>query len=261
MISAVAEFAVAGDRGLDVFRRVDDSNQRRYRYECIATVSGPSDAVTAHQDYANAHPERVLAAVARYRELGFLRQDFALGQPASYPRAGETGSPLIVFLYLDFFRMWQIAEHEIARLTALVPGGTGVSGPEISAVLKLLLDFNRLNSAGPLIAAFLPQLLESAARGKDDKWENAGYALRMIGDLQMRSGQPAAALAAYEGALALGDNPHRRGLAIRAGHAAGDRDATSRHLEAYVWQWHLPDALQVIRDAQTAGQTGEMTRP
>lgn len=261
MISAVAEFAVAGDMGLDVFRRVDDRNQRRYRYECIATVAGNADDVTAHQDYAAEHPERVLAAAARYRELSFLHQSVVLGQPASYPRACDTGSPMAVFLYLDFFRMWQIAEREIARMTALAPGDAGYSGPEMSAVLKLLLDFNRLHDAEPLIEAFLPQLLERAARGKDDKWENAGYALRMIGDLQMRRGQPAAALRAYAGALALGDNPHRRGLAIRAAHAAADRDATSRHLEAYVRQWPLPDALQAIQGAQANGKSGEMTTP
>ncbi|WP_071795815.1 hypothetical protein [Natronohydrobacter thiooxidans] len=259
MISAVAEFAVAGDIGLDVFRRVDDRNQRRYRYECIATVSGPSDRMIAHLDHASKHPERVQAAIERYRGTGFLQQGFALGQPASYPRAGGAGSPLTVFLYLDFFRMWQIAEQEIARMTALVPPDGGYSGPEISNVLKLLLDFNRLRSAEPLIAAFLPQLLDMAARGKDDKWENAAYALRMIGDLQMRNGQPAAALAAYEGSLTLGDNPHRRGLAIRAAHAAGDTGATSRHLEAYVSKWRLPEALQAIREEQDVGQSGEVT--
>lgn len=259
MISAVAEFAVAGDMGLDVFRRVDDRNQRRYRYECLATVSGPSDTVSAYQDHAAQHPDRILAAVARYRDTSFLQQGFALGQPASYPRAEETGSPFTVFLYLDFFRMWQIAEQEIARMTALVPEETGYAGPEISAVLKLLLDFNRLRSAGPLINAFLPQLLATAARGKDDKWENAAYALRMIGDLQMRSGQPAAALVAYEASLTLGDNPHRRGLAIRAAHATEDGDATLRHLEAYARQWRLPEPLQAIREAHAARQSGEMT--
>jgi hypothetical protein len=259
LISAVAEFAVAGDMGLDVFRRVDDRNQRRYRYECIATVSGPSDSVIAHQDHAIRHPERVLAAVAQYSEAQILTQRFALGESASYPRAGQGGTAFAVFQYLDFFRMWQIAEQEIARVTALVATGAACSGPEISAVLKLLLDFNRLRSAEQLISAFLPQLLEIAARGKDDKWENAAYALRMIGDLQMRSGQPAAALVAYEGSLALGDNPHRRGLAIRAAHGAGDRNATSRHLEAYARQWRLPEPLQAIRDAHAARQSGEMT--
>lgn len=257
MLGGVTEFAVAGDFGTDVFRRVDESNQRRYRYECIATVSDTDGAVQVYHDHARRHPQTVHKAVDRWREAQFLKHPFALGDPASYPGAVDIGSPLGLFVYVDFFRMWQIADQEICRMLGLAQAGTLSTGPEISTVLRLLLDFNRIRHAQPMIVAFLPALKDAALAGKDDKWQNVGFSLRMIGDLQFRAGLPAEALAAYELALSLGDNPHRRGLAIRAASAAQDRDAVQKHLAAYTERWPLPEVLAEIGRAIARTPAGD----
>jgi len=256
VLGGVAEFAVAGDHGKDVFRRVDDTNQRRYRYECIATVLEPCGTIRSYSEHARKHPDKVQAAVARFHQSPFLKHPVTLGDPASYPKATEINRPLDLFLYLDFFRMWQIAEQEISRMADLATSGTSCTGPEISSVLRLLLDFNQIRRAQPLIAAFIPGLKAIAATGNDDKWQNTGFSLRMIGDLQIRAGQPADALATYEQAIALGDNPHRRGLAIRAAHAAQQAHATIAHLAAYESRWPLPELLAEIRRTVAQSDTG-----
>jgi len=256
VLGGVAEFAVAGDLGTDVFRRVDDANQRRYRYECIATVLERCGTVSAYNDHARKHPDKVQAAVARFHQTPFLQRAVILGDPASYPKAAEINRPLDLFLYLDFFRMWQIAEQEINRMSELAQSGTSGTSPEISSVLRLMLDFNQIRRAHPLIAAFMPALKAIAATGKDDKWQNTGFSLRMIGDLQFRAGQPADALATYEQAILLGDNPYRRGLAIRAAHAAQQPHATIAHLAAYESRWPLPEPLAEIRRTVAQSDTG-----
>ena len=257
MIDGISEFAVSGEFGTDVFRRVDDKNQRRYRYECVATVSDQETVLTAHAEHAEKHPERVLAAAKRFARDGVSHASFALGDPASYPRARAGGSSSEIFLYLDFFRLWQIAEQEIARMTAFGQSGKTSTMPEISAVLRLALDFNRVRDGRYLAAAFMPQLLAVAETGKDDRWQNAGYSLRMVGDLHMRAGDPKAALAAYEASILLGDNRFRRGLAIRAAHAADLRDETLLHLEAYQRRWSLPDWIETIRNSLVLTPPGE----
>ncbi len=258
MKDAISEFAVAGETGTDVFRRVDDRNQRRYRYECIATVSDGGTGFAAHMDYAEKHPERVFTAAKRFAQGGVLDVRFALGHPVGYPRATATGATSEIFLYLDFFRMWQIAEREIVRMSELARTASSVSPPEISAVLRLVLDFNRLRDARVLVEGFMPQLLAVSATGKDDKWQNAGFSLRMVGDVHMRAGDPAAALLAYEAAILLGDNPNRRGLAVKAAHAAGRRDETLLHLEAYQRRWSLPDRIDAIRNSLVPQLSGDI---
>lgn len=258
MKDGITEFAVAGDFGIDVFRRMDDQNQRRYRYECVATVSDGEAVVVAHSDYASHHPDRILSAAKRFAQGGFAQATFALGDATGYPRAGAARTTSEIFLYLDFFRLWQIADQEIARMTALAQSGAACSMPEISAVLRLVLDFNRVRDAQPLIAGFTPQLLAVASTGKDDKWQNAGYALRIVGDLQMRAGDPLAALKAYEASILLGDNRYRRGLAIKAAHAAELRDETLLHLDAYQRRWSLPDWLDAIRNSLVPQPSGEL---
>lgn len=254
MQHGVAEFAVQGEQGLDIFRRVDDRNQRRYRYECIATVTAPDTQLVAYAERAETYPERMFEAAQRFSAIQELHSPFALGVPDQYPRADSMGAALDLFLYLDFFRLWQIAQQEIARMTTVAQSDRPAAVPEIASVLRLALDFNRLRAARALIDGFKPQLLDVAATGKDDRWQNAGYALRMVGDLQMRLGDPVAALAAYDGAIALGDNRHRRGLAIKAAYAAGLQQESVMHLQAYQRKWPLPDRLDAIR-ASLAPQT------
>ena len=256
MLGGVAEFAVTGDFGTDVFRRVDDANQRRYRYECIATALADSDVVTAHHDFARKHPDRVQAAIERFRSAAFLQKPVCLGTPASYPTATDVARPLELFVYLDFFRMWQIADQEISRMSELARSGGTFTGPEISSALRLLLDFNQIRRAQTLIASVLPHLRQTAQTCKDDKWQNAGFSLRMIGDLELRAGRPADALAAYELAIALGDNPHRRGLAVHAAHAAHKPCETLAHLKAYEDRWPLPQPLAEIQRIVAQHDTG-----
>lgn len=255
-MGGVAEFAVTGDFGTDVFRRVDDANQRRYRYECVATIREDSGVVTAHSDFARKHPDKVQSAIDRFRSTAFLHQPINLGNPASYPSATDVMRPLELFVYLDFFRMWQIAEQEIVRMSDLARSGDVCTGPEISAVLRLMLDFNQILRAQTLITAFMPRLRHVAQTGKDDKWQNTGFSLRMIGDLEFRAGRPAEALEAYELAILLGDNPHRRGLAIQAAFAAQKQHETIAHLEAYEDRWPLPQPLAEIRRTVAQRDTG-----
>ncbi|MFN7002537.1 MAG: hypothetical protein ACK4NW_03770 [Roseinatronobacter sp.] len=257
MQDMIAEFAVAGDFGTDVFRRVDDRNQRRHRYECIATITDAGTRLIAYHDIAEEHPERMFVAARQFHDAGFLAQRFALGDPTSYPRAAEIGGPFKLFLYLDFFRLWQIAEQEITRMTALAQSGTSCSAPEIATGLRLVLDFNRIRDARALIEGFTPQLMAIARSGKDDKWQNAGFSLRMVGDLHMRAGDPVSALAAYDGAILLGDNRHRRGLAVKAAHAAGLRVETIMHLEAYQRRWTPTDQIDAIQNSLMPQTPGE----
>ncbi|MGY6548629.1 MAG: hypothetical protein ACXIU7_06445 [Roseinatronobacter sp.] len=306
MIGDLTEFAVQGDLGVDVFRRVTEKNQRRARYECLATLSAEGAVIGAYHDIARHAPERMRAAARRLQTSAVLAQPISLAKPASYPRAQASGPDLSVFLYLDFFRSWQVAEQEISRIerrllasgsraaapTAVValPGAAGassspraaarvsgpehgagqrpalgpsaldLSAPEISAVLRLLLDFNQIHRAAPILRGLVPELLARAARGQEDRWQNTGFALRMCGDLRLRAGLPAPALECYEAALVLGDNAHRRGLAIRAAHAAQDHAALGRHLAAFRADWCLPEDLVQIA-AQMPAPASAATSP
>ncbi|TVR50237.1 MAG: hypothetical protein EA386_00415 [Rhodobacteraceae bacterium] len=246
-MSDISEFATRGERGLDVFRRVEEQAQRRYRYSCIATVNPDTGAVTAHAPVAQKHPDRMRAAADRLAGSALLAHRFSLGSPQEYPAADMSGDPLHLFVYLDFCRLWQLAEQEFARAVTALDTGAALTSPEISNVLRLALDFNRIARAEPIIERVLPDLMQATRTKTDDKWQNAAYSLRMIGDLRLRADRPQDALAAYEAALALGKNPHRMGLAIQAAHAAQDWDAAKRHLRAFEARWPLPDTLAPIK--------------
>ena len=254
-----SEFAVAGEQGIDVFWRVDDAQQRRYRYECIANLASDGGALRAFHPHARAHPDKMRAAVDRMEDAAGLDHPIRLGDAQSFPEAEQAGMGLTMFQYLDFLRMWQIGEREIHRVSGLASRGAPISGPEISSVLRLLLDFNRTRRAVPLIRAFMPILSDVVRAGRDDRWQNGGFALRMIGDIHMRRDNPGAALAAYEAALLLGDNAHRRGLAIEAAHAAQDQGAALRHIAQYCRRWTLPEPLAAIQRAYADTNTGELT--
>ncbi|TVS05897.1 MAG: hypothetical protein EA407_01320 [Rhodobacteraceae bacterium] len=250
------EFALSGERGIDVFRRVEDENHRRHRYECLSTVIPDSDEVRCFAPYARKFPERMRAAAHAYLESRFLAQRMAFGDPSTYPDSGVSERPIELFLYLDFFRSWQVGEQEIARVERALQQGTSLRPPEVSGVLRLLLDFNRLRRAAPIMNALWPMLNEAASLGAEDQWQNTGFALRMLGDLQRRSGRPERALAAYELSLALGVNAHRCGLAIEAAHEAGDRDAVKRHLATYEERWPLPEQLAEIKAGSAVTSIG-----
>ncbi|MGL4413549.1 hypothetical protein [Roseinatronobacter monicus] len=256
----IPEFAVESEHGTDVFRRVDTPKERRYHYECIATVnwSGSRPEVTSYHEDARKAPERMIAAATRLRETSVLGQGFVLGNPRSYPLPDTPGVQLDLFVYLDFFRHWQITAMEIARIKALVQSGGTLKPPDISRIFRLLLDANQVSQAQFFVKAFFPYLLRVSQEKKDDRWQNAAYALRMIGDLQLRAGQKRQALQAYEASIALADNPFRRGLAIQAAYAAGDRAAALRHIESYEGQWRLPERLATIKAVMTSSETGDV---
>jgi hypothetical protein len=255
----IPEFAVQSELGADIFRRVETPSERRHHYECIATVIRDDDLprVVAYHDDARKNPERMIAAEARMRQTATLGQGFILADPRSYPVPDTPRMRLEFLLYLDFFRHWQIKTLEIARIKTLIQSGGTLTPPEISRVFRLLLDFNQTTQAQFFISAFMPHLLRMSQEKKDDRWQNAAYALRMIGDLLLRSGQAKPSLNAYEASIALGDNAFRRGLAIRAAFAADDRDATLRHLEQYERQWQLPAALATIKTVISSSDSGE----
>lgn len=241
------EFALSGERGVDVFRRVEDESHRRHRYECLATVDPDTFEVQAFSPLARKSPERMQAAARRFANSGMLAHPMTLGNPASYPDTRESTVPIEAFLYLDFFRAWLVADQEVARIERALTQGHSLRPPEVSGVLRLLLDFNRLTRAAPIMNALWPLLSAAVSMRAEDAWENTGYALRMLGDLHRRSDRPDRALAAYESAMALGMNAHRCGLAIEAAQEAGDAESARRHLAAYEARWPLPESLAAIK--------------
>ena len=255
-MSDISEFATRGERGLDVFRRVEEQAQRRYRYSCIATVNPDTGAVAAYAPVAQKHPDRMRAAADRLAGSALLAHRFSLGNPQDYPVADMSGDPLQLFVYLDFCRLWQLGEQEFARIVTALDAGAALTSPEISNVLRLALDFNRIARVEPIIDQVLPRLMQIVRRQSDDNWQNAAYSLRMIGDLRLRADRPRDALAAYEAALALGKNPHRMGLAIQAAHAAQDWNAVKRHLRAFEARWPLPETLAPIKASLTPAPEG-----
>lgn len=262
---AIADFAVRGERGIDVFRRHDELQQRRSRFECLATVTGPASAafsaartgpdgarrVEPHNPLARRHLDAMLDAAARLEARPALDHRFSLGCAPDYPDPGATDDPLAMFVYLDFLRAWMLADLSVARLDGALHAGTAVDPTQAAAVLRLLLDFNRLHRAQTLLERLLPLLLNAAtpraARGPGA--DPLGYALRLAGDLLLRAGQPQHALQPFEAALMLGANRFRSRRAIAAAQAAGAPDALARHLSLYAQRWDLPPDLVRIQAA------------
>jgi len=250
----LGEIAIRGERGIDVFQRVENASERRHHYECIATVlhDGNDAQVLSHHRLARKNSDRMLAAAKRLHESDWLGQAITLDDLRSYPPAR-----LDVFQYLDFMRCWLVADMEITRMGAALERGAEIQLREISSVLRLLLNYNQITRAAFFTDAFLPYLGQVAREQRDDRWQNAAYSLRMIGDLYARADRFADALTSYEAAIHLGDNRHRRGLAIEAARAAGKNDALLFHLQAYEAKWPLPPALEEIRQEAVGAETGE----
>lgn len=251
----LSEFAVTGERGLDIFRRVDAQNDRSYRYECVATVLGAE--VVSYHDIARKHPDRMLAAARRMQDNPALHRPFTLADATGYPQAAGKGGTLDLFLYLDFLRCWQVAALELARMETALTSRATIRPPEISRFLRLLLDYNKVERHEICLRKLAPYLHGQSTEGRDDRWQNAAYSLRMMGDLHMRAGRADTALASYEAAINLGDNPHRRELAIRAAEAASDQSALDRHLACYEDKWALPEPLAALRRSTGPLQTGD----
>lgn len=255
------EFALAGERGIDVFRRIEDQTQRRVRFECVATASdAPGDdaqqggrrQLIIHDPAAGRQPGRLWQAVERYERDRALHQAFALGQPPGYPSMRDRPSRLALFQALEFLRARLVADITITTFEEKLAQDAARAVryyAETASVLRLLLDFNMLARARFIATAAAPLIIARAlAPGfVEDSDHMTGYALRMLGDLNLRAGQAQPALACFEAALAASDNPFRRRKAIEAAQAAGDLNACRAHLEAFARARPLPPDLAELR--------------
>lgn len=252
------EFAVRGERGFDVFQRVENPGQKRARFRCVATLTGAGaqDAMQAHEPLATRAPERMRAAVAVLLADARLGQSFALGDSTGWPRAAQGGDPLLLFLYHEFFRAWQVADLAFGRVMAGLRRNPAMlldaPGRATSSVLPLY-EFNRQALAVDLVRVALPAMRAriDTPGWRDERDGGTGYALRMLGDLCLRAGEPAEALRCFEAAVATGENAHRRRRCIEAAHAAGDALAIETHHAAYRARWPLPADLARLQTEVT----------
>ena len=253
---AIAEFAVRGETGIDLFRRIEEPEKRRSRFECIATLPMADDESLRLDDAKTVFHVRpndrwraaMRTALERLRAHEALMQPLRLGDLRSFPTGGGAGR-VDSFLYLDFLRAWLVADMTIARTESAVAAGEAPDLATLSTVLRLLLDFNRLGRGRALCDAVLPgliaQVTPKAARA--DRHANLAYALRLAGDLLLRAGEAARALEAHEAAVMMGENRFRRRRAIEAAVAAGDAVALQRHLALFARRWPLPEGLARLR--------------
>ena len=252
---AIAEFAIRGEGGIDLFRRVEEPDKRRSRFECIATLPCADDALWPEGDarfifHTRPTPQLRAAArhaVARLRANPALAALLRLGDLRSFP----VGAGFDGFVYLDFLRAWMLADMTIARAETALAAAEAPDLPMISTVLRLLLDFNQQARGRAFCDAALPGLLARVAprTARADRHGNLAYALRLAGDLLLRTGDPVRALEAHEAAVMMGENRFRRRRAIDAARAAGDAAALERHLALFARHWPLPDDLARLRAA------------
>lgn len=282
----IDDFAVGGERGVDLFRRQQDQASRRARFVCIATViDAPADAapgwppaqpappeqaaaargrgMICHQPAASAQAAGLWQAVARLEAQPALHRPFSLADAPAYPGTDGMRATHELFLYTEFFRERQLAAHGLDLLARALhddPDAAARMDPgELTTLLRQALDYNMIARGAALWPALEPLLRARAAlRGLPKALNNAtGYALRLLGDLRLRAGAGTQALGAFEAALALGDNPFRRRRAIEAALAAGQPEAANRHAAAHrASHGKLPADLQTLLRA--AGLTQEV---
>ncbi len=277
----IDDFAVRGERGIDLFRRRQDEGSRRPRFICLATViepaTGETDPLSAtalppppeqaathqgrllicHEPAARAAAAGLWAAVARLQAQPALHRPFTLGEAPGYPGTEGLQAAHELFLYTEFFRERQLAAYAIDSLVAAMQGDQEAAAQrdpgELAAILRQALDYNMIARGAVLWSALQPLLQARAgATGLPPTLANAtGYALRLLGDLRLRAGAAPEALHAFEAALQLGDNPFRRRRAIESALAAGQVEAAGRHIAAYAAHGPLPADLRAL--ARAAG--------
>ncbi|WP_370208093.1 hypothetical protein [Pararhodobacter marinus] len=244
------ELGVRGETGIDLFTRISDPNHRRARFRCIAILS--DDGRFEPLDPAAGKQEQALTALAQGIGALTCAAPFSLTDPQGWPRAAA-GDPLRLFLYTEFFRAWQVADLAATRFEARLTRDPESLPPEpgtLASSVAPVLDFNRI-ALGMSIARLCQPVLATRVQSpafRDDSHGGTGYALRMLGDLCLRGGDPALALSCFETSVAAGDNPFRRRKAIEAARLARDRAAIERHRAAYQLRWQLPADLAQAED-------------
>lgn len=238
-------FAVRGEAGTDLFRRVEDAGTGRARFQCLATLDDAGQ-LHAHLPEARAQQEALRACALGLDELPLARP-LSLADARDW--AGRAGTqPLALFLHLEFFRAWQVSDLAAARFEARLaaePDWLPEDPGLLVGAVAPLLSFNRIGRGRALAALAQPRLARRiAAPGfRETGAGNFGYALRMLGDLCLRGADAARALACFETCCATGDNPFRRRRAIEAARAAADAEALARNRAAFSARWPLPADL------------------
>lgn len=243
------EFAIGAADRTDIFLRQQDEGNARTRYRCVASIAGPaaSGAISLHEAAPGRTEAHLRALAETMRQDAILSARLALGDTESYPDTSG-GDPVRIFLYLDFLRARLVADRAAARLVAEFSRDGAAALPDpatLPARIAPLYDFNLLARACALAEGLLPrlELALTATPNPGKALDPLGYAMRMLGDLLMRAGDPAASLRAHATGCRAGDNPFRRRKAIEAALAANDRAALADHLAAYREKWPLPDDL------------------
>ena len=240
----IPEFPVRGETGIDLFQRLEDPSQRRARFRCVATVQG--DTVIDHQPEARRPAERLRALAGT---LPVALPALSLADSRDWAGLAQaTPDPLALFLYLEFLRAWQVVEFAARRFDRQLdqaPGTLPDAPGALAGAVAPLFDMNRTGRGMALARRLVPLLRQAVATPgyRDDRAGGTGYALRMLGDLSLRGGDPQLALACFETAVDAGDNPFRRRKAIEAARIAGDDAAEDRHRTAYAARWRLPPDL------------------
>jgi hypothetical protein len=221
------DLAVQGEAGIDVFHRQDLPDQGRSRYRCIGTLRPGASAPDCHEPDAARDHARLLRAIDALHREPALSLPLTLGDARGFIATSAVGDPMALFLRIDFLRAWTLADLGLTRFRASLsadPRAVLARPGYLSAQIALAYDFNRLAAAVQIAHELLPVLPPP-----DHCDDGVAFGLRMLGDLTLRAGQPALSLRCFEGALAIGTNPHRRARALAAALALGDSDAIARH--------------------------------
>lgn len=255
MDDSTLEFAIKGEHGLDIFERIDDTGHKRARFHFIATVP---DGVASAAELAKLPgfesgartAEQVFQIAKAFTDDPVLTTPFALAAVPTWPIAAQSDAPLRLFLYVEFFRAWQVTDMAARRLIAQAetdPAMLVRLPPSLPGQILPCMEFNLIHHARPIARLVLKALSDQDEQiaGNDD----IAFALRMLGDLCRRAGDFPLALTCFERSIEQGDNPYRRIKAIEAAYLAEDLTALAHHGEAYRAKWPLPEQLARLLEA------------
>jgi hypothetical protein len=262
--SAPALLALHGDAGIDLFRRIDQAEQGRTRYLCVATQATPDTAIDLHEPAQAGTPEERAQALARLAQTPALLQPFALGDSRTHPAFDDPASRMLLLLYHEFFRARAVAAMGLnlfANRLEHAPESALADPGAVIAAVRSIYEFNLLSPTRALRESLACALIVAASppQTPEQSRQNTAYALRMLGDIALRAGETGTAMTAHDGAVTISDNPHRRRRAIEAAIRAGDQARAAAHLRAFAQKWKLPADLAVLAQGLDARDHGAMT--